>query len=49
VYRENTDGAEFLIGYLGKSDGFAVSISEDGIKTSKASLITLRAVENTQN
>ncbi len=47
AYRENADGAEFLVTFLKASQSFGVSASEDSDPTIKMSLLTFEAIEET--
>lgn len=47
AYRENAEGAEFLVAFLKAGQSFAVSASEDSEPIIKMSLLTFEAIEET--
>jgi CRP/FNR family transcriptional regulator, anaerobic regulatory protein len=47
VYRENTEGAEFLVAFLKEGQNFAVSASASSSTDSKRSLLTFVTIEET--
>jgi CRP/FNR family transcriptional regulator, anaerobic regulatory protein len=47
AYRENAEGAEFLVAFLKAGQSFGVSASQDSDPTIKMSLLTFEAIEET--
>jgi CRP/FNR family transcriptional regulator, anaerobic regulatory protein len=47
AYRENAEGAEFLVAFLKAGQSFGVSASEDSDLTIKMSLLTFEAIDET--
>jgi CRP/FNR family transcriptional regulator, anaerobic regulatory protein len=47
MFRENKEGAEFIVAFLKRGQGLAVSISDDSTPANKKSLISFTAIETT--